>query len=141
MNDQPPDLAALIVELPALERLQITDHLGRAVYQLELKVLSRTNPRLTAELHNWVDAKPFTASGLMPGDTVLSQRRNPRRAARPTHLNSAFADKILFVPNRRHLRVILRAVVRTFMMTTPDDRIRGWGNAVQRVHSNRSTQG
>lgn len=67
----PPNLAALILELEALEAQHIRDHMGRAVYQFGLTLLSRTNEPLAQILHDWGDAKPFTASGLMRGDAPL----------------------------------------------------------------------
>ncbi len=57
----PPDLAALRLDLRALDSFPVTDHMGRAVNQAGLTLVGVSNP-------------PLTASGLMRGDAPLIGR-------------------------------------------------------------------
>jgi CRISPR-associated endoribonuclease Cas6 len=64
------DLAALIIHLRAPRPMHIYNHMGRAVFQSGLEILNVYNPALGADVHDEDAEKPFTASGLMRGDTV-----------------------------------------------------------------------
>ncbi len=70
----PPDLAALRLDLCALDTFPVTDHVGRAVNQAGLRLVGLSNPPLATALHDPGDAKPLIASGLMRGDAPLNGR-------------------------------------------------------------------
>ncbi len=68
------DLAALRLDLRALDSFPVTEHMGRAVNQAGLTLVGVSNPSLANALHDPGDAKPLTASGLMRGEAPLIGR-------------------------------------------------------------------
>ena len=70
----PLDLAALRLDLRALDTFPVTDHMGRAVNQAGLTLVGVSNPPLANALHDPDEGKPLTASGLMRGDAPLIGR-------------------------------------------------------------------
>lgn len=91
------DLAALVVEVKALDARTITNHLGRALLHVGLLAIGHSNPDLATRLHALEDQKPFTVSGLMGAKGILYGKVMPGDRAwfRITGLSQEVAAALL----------------------------------------------
>jgi CRISPR-associated endoribonuclease Cas6 len=93
-------LAAFVLYLRAVEPVNIENHMGRAVQQLCLDLIRRTNPELSEQLHDANDSKPYAVSGLLQHDStepVYGRLPSGTRAwMRLAGLNSAVVNALTF---------------------------------------------